>query len=132
MCRCSAAHRGGIIKLPLDQPPTAENIERLRKMGARGETVWVVTVTNTGRTATNVSEVGADLIGAAKFTLTDMTGNGRPLPHRLEPHSSETWTLPLREVLDALEATDGVLRPQGLRSYAVTPAATRFSKDSLR
>ena len=121
----------GVIQLPLDQPPTMQNMQRLQDMGATGESVWVVTVANLGRTPTSIAEVGADYSGASLNFTRSQPGEA-PLPHRLEPHAAQSWTLPLTSVMAGLESFKAAgVKVHGIRAYALTPAKRIYSKDRL-
>lgn len=107
-------------------PPGVYTDEGLASLQHQGYTehVLAVTATNKGRLSATVREWSLHFGNRAKFANQHDPRNP-PLPHRLEPHTAQTWYAPVEDVAPFVELfTDQSDRARTVRGAVVTCAAS--------
>ena len=83
-----------------------------------------LTVINAGRAAVTVQNFAVTPYGERKPAITVQDVHGPALPHRLEPHASETWEA---DALPAAREYDSLIRSGRLKPNSTWPSQFRFT-----
>jgi hypothetical protein len=95
------------------------------------EHVLAVVVTNSGRSATTVQRWSLNYGNGVVFTH-QLDSRNPVLPHRLEPHTTETWYASVAQVAPIVEGfVDQSESARTLRAEVDTATATARSKERL-
>lgn len=89
-----------------------------------GGSAFELTVVNAGRAAVSVQGFHLTPYGGRKVAVAISEVDGPTLPHRLEPHATESWYV---DALPAAREYDALIRSGRLKPYSSWPSRALFT-----